>query len=387
MENVKKTSIKVLQWTKTKLQYLYRRLYAAYQVAFMFFGYCFIGWINTAMLWIWPPFRVIFAPNDPEISRAPLYRFKNDIVKSEFPFKENFIEQNDLRVHYVDEGQGQVVLMLHGQLGWAFQFRKLIPQLVESGFRVVAPDFIGFGKSDKFSCVDNYTPELFTRTVRIMLDEVIGKEQDEIILVGLGWGGLIGLSVLKDCPRRFRKLILINTGAPIGDPKDEDFGFERPPLIDFGFIPGHIKYFIDNLPYLAYIESTKLFGRLLSPKVIFKYLLRMDKKPVEGFIAPFPETRDKSGILAIPTRLWPAFRNSAMAPQMRLARRCLRDDFNGRVLLVYGRSDFFNVHFLPIFENLILSRYRETLLIDKAGHFILESHPEIVIERILKFLK
>ena len=131
------------------------------------------------------------------------------------------------RVHYVDEGPrgGRVILCLHGEPSWSFLYRKMVPILTEAGYRVIVPDFIGFGKSDKYTNPDNYNHEMHCMTLRKLLDHLDVKD---ITLVCQDWGGLTGLSVVKDAPDRFSNLVIMNTGlpSPILDLSD-DMGGEK----------------------------------------------------------------------------------------------------------------------------------------------------------------
>ena len=129
------------------------------------------------------------------------------------------------RVHYVDEGSrdGRVILCLHGEPAWSFLYRKMVPILTDAGYRVIVPDFIGFGKSDKYTNPDNYNHEMHCMVLRKLLDHLDVKD---ITLVCQDWGGLTGLTVVKDAPDRFSNLVIMNTGlpAPILDLSDDQGG-------------------------------------------------------------------------------------------------------------------------------------------------------------------
>ena len=128
------------------------------------------------------------------------------------------------RMHYVDEGPRdaqETILCLHGEPTWSFLYRYMIPLLANAGYRVIAPDFIGFGKSDKYSSMDNYTHEMHMTSLRQLIEAL---ELKNITLVCQDWGGLTGLSVVKDIPEHFSHLVIMNTGLPDGhDVKIENF--------------------------------------------------------------------------------------------------------------------------------------------------------------------
>src|SRR5258705_244068 len=130
-----------------------------------------------------------------------------------FPYAPHYVELDGLRMHYVDEGQGEVVLCLHGEPSWSYLYRKLIPPLA-SGYRVVAPDFIGFGRSDKYTEPEAYSFQMHRDALVRFLDAL---SLERITLVCQDWGGLLGLPVAAELPDRFARLVIMNTGLPTGE--------------------------------------------------------------------------------------------------------------------------------------------------------------------------
>ena len=129
------------------------------------------------------------------------------------------IEDPDLgtmRVHYLDEGprDGQVILCMHGEPSWCYLYRKMIPGLVAGGFRVLAPDLIGFGRSDKPADTEDYS---FAKHVSWMTDWLSQLDLQGTTLVAQDWGGLIGLRLVAEMPERFARVAIANTGLPTGD--------------------------------------------------------------------------------------------------------------------------------------------------------------------------
>src|SRR6266566_4326176 len=108
----------------------------------------------------------------------------------EFPYAPCFVEINGLKVHYIDVGAGETILCLHGEPTWSFLYRKMIPPFVGAGKRVVAPDFIGFGRSDKFTEIEDYSFKLHYQTLEAFIEKL---DLREATLVCHDWGGLIGL--------------------------------------------------------------------------------------------------------------------------------------------------------------------------------------------------
>ncbi len=145
-------------------------------------------------------------------------RFSNLVGYS---YEPNYVELPDseggpLRIHYIDEGpeSAEPVLMMHGEPSWSYLYRKMIPIITTAGFRVIAPDLAGFGRSDKPSERSDYTYERHVNWMQAWLDKV---GINEINLVCQDWGGLIGLRLLANDPDRFKRVIVANTGLPTGD--------------------------------------------------------------------------------------------------------------------------------------------------------------------------
>jgi haloalkane dehalogenase len=147
------------------------------------------------------------------ILRTPDERFAN---LPGYPFAPHYVEVDRLRIHYVDEGPRDVspVLLLHGEPSWSYLYRKMIPPIVASGWRVVAPDLVGFGRSDKPGERADYT---YARHVGWMWGLVEALGLDRITLFGQDWGGLIGLRLAAEHEERFAAIIAANTGLPTGD--------------------------------------------------------------------------------------------------------------------------------------------------------------------------
>ncbi|MBT4905068.1 MAG: haloalkane dehalogenase [Flavobacteriaceae bacterium] len=148
-----------------------------------------------------------------KILRTPKSAFEN--LKG-FPFKENYHTLADaLRIHYLDEGNKKhpVVLLLHGEPSWSYLYRSMIPKLVAAGLRVVAPDLVGFGKSDKPAEQADYT---YAKHIDWMQEVVDHLELKNINIFIQDWGGLIGLRLLTANPDNFSSVVAANTMLPTG---------------------------------------------------------------------------------------------------------------------------------------------------------------------------
>ena len=136
-----------------------------------------------------------------------------------YSFEPHYLEvERNLRMHYIDEGPRDAapLLLLHGQPTWSYLYRKMVPVLAKAGHRVIAPDLMGFGKSDKPSSVKDYTYARHVAWIAALIKEI---DLREITLVVHDWGGLIGHRVLVESqqPERFRRLVVLNTSLPVGD--------------------------------------------------------------------------------------------------------------------------------------------------------------------------
>ncbi len=211
--------------------------------------------------------------------RTPDERF---VDLPDFPFEPHYAEIPDgdggtLRVHYLDEGPADAapVLLLHGEPSWAYLYRHMIPPMVAAGHRVVVPDQVGFGRSDKPTETSDYTYARHVDWMSALVFDVLDLEG--ITFFGQDWGGLIGLRLVTAAPERFARVAIGNTGLPIGDgPLSEAFAqwqqfSQTSPVFPIGNI-------IDGG------SATEL-----TPEVVAAY------------DAPFPDDSYKAG-----ARIWPS---------------------------------------------------------------------------------
>lgn len=148
-----------------------------------------------------------------EALRTPEERFAN---LPGYPFVPHYLEVDGLRIHYVDEGPRSVapVLMLHGEPSWSYLYRKMIPIVAAAGHRVIAPDLVGFGRSDKPARREDYTYQRHVDWMRRVLQQL---DLTRITLVCQDWGGLIGLRLAAEDEERFARIVAANTFLPTGD--------------------------------------------------------------------------------------------------------------------------------------------------------------------------
>ncbi len=182
-----------------------------------------------------------------------------------------------LRVHYLDEGPPDAapVLLMHGEPSWSFLYRKVIPVLVAAGHRCIAPDLIGFGRSDKLGAQEDYT---YQRHVDWMSEVVFDRlDLRDITFVGQDWGGLVGLRLVAAQPDRYARVVVANTGLPTGD---------RPPNEAF-------------LGWQTFARETEVFpvGAIISGGCAEK----LPAEVVAAYDAPFPDDSYLAGARVFPS--------------------------------------------------------------------------------------
>jgi len=169
----------------------------------------------------------------------------------DYPFQPHYVEvptgdgEGSLRVHYVDEGpaDGEVVVLLHGEPSWSYLYRTMIPVLVDAGLRAVAPDLVGFGRSDKPAERADYTYARHVEWMRAALFDRL--ELRDVTMLGQDWGGLIGLRLVAEHPDRVARVVAANTFLPTGDTPPGDafkawqrYSQEAPDLHIGGIVKG-----------------------------------------------------------------------------------------------------------------------------------------------------
>ena len=142
------------------------------------------------------------------VLRTPDDRFEN---LENYPFKPNYMMIDGLRIHYLDEGPNDAdpIILFHGEPTWSYLFRKMIPVLTEAGYRVVVPDMVGFGKSDKFESKYDYS---YHHHIEVMKELIKRLDLKNATHFGQDWGGLVGLRVVAEMPNRFSQVVVSNTG-------------------------------------------------------------------------------------------------------------------------------------------------------------------------------
>jgi len=299
----------------------------------------------------------------PGIYRTPETRFAN---LRDFPFEPNYMQIGEYRIHYLDEGPADAapVLLIHGEPTWSYLFRKMIPILTAAGHRVIAPDLVGFGKSDKPADEDDYSYQM---QVDVMLALVQQLNLREATFFGQDWGGLVGLRIVAADPERFARVVVSNTGLPAASG-----------------LPGWIGYTMFKLA--VWQEGAMTFDELRSELTFPRwvaYSYYVDELPISelmafmggnkdataAYEAPFPDIRYKAGAQIMPYLVPSQLRENEKAWSV-------FESWDKPFLVAFTDSD-------PITrggEKIFLARVptAQNVTISGAGHFVQEdAGPEL----------
>jgi len=297
------------------------------------------------------------------------------------------------RVHYLDEGprHGPVILCLHGEPAWSFLYRKMIPGLVGAGYRVIVPDFIGFGKSDKYTNPDNYTHEMHCFVLRKLLDHL---NISKMTLVCQDWGGLIGLTTVKDLPHMFSHLVVMNTGlpAPVLDLNDDNGDPVAGPPPTLTKLKSVSQAPANNTilrfeSFILWRSLVQLIGTNIPVEKVFAFALKRSKSDdpavVAAYAAPFPSRLYKGGAAKWPL-LVPMLKDDPVTAHLEAARNCLKT-WKKPLLVMFGDSDPVTRGSEALFLNSV--PHAKHVVVKGAGHFLQESHGELLSDNIITFLK
>jgi haloalkane dehalogenase len=294
-----------------------------------------------------------------DVFRTPDERFAD---LDGYPFEPSYLdlagELAGLRLHFVDQGEGEPILLLHGEPTWAYLYRKMIPELSGSG-RVIAPDYIGFGRSDKVTDIGWFSYDHHVDSITQVVEEL---DLTGITIVVQDWGGPIGLRCAVEHPDRFARLVILNTGIFRPGPNWPSEGFlqwrtfaERNPDLPVGFV-------------LQGATTTDL-----------------SEATVAGYEAPFPTPESKAGAAAFPL-IVPLTEDDPGAAEMIAVSEALRR-WEKPALVAFSDSD-------PVFPLRAGERLAERIPgagplvpIEGASHFLQEDRGEEIAAVILSFLE
>jgi pimeloyl-ACP methyl ester carboxylesterase len=281
-----------------------------------------------------------------------------------WPYEPRWLDTRDgAHVHYVDEGprDGEPVVMLHGVPTWSYLYRRFIPPLVENGYRAIAYDHLGFGRSDKPASTDAYSLGRWIAHLGALVDE-LGLEK--VTLVMHDWGGPVGLGWAVDNVERVKRLVLFNTSTG---------------AVDEGVAPP---------PYL--LLRTPLLGDVLTRgvnafRLALLYAADLDEDAKAAYSKPHPSWKTRAGLAAAP-RLLPFDAGNPSRPIVDHTADELGRLYSKPTLILWGMKD-------PILRPHILRNLRDRIgqtevrELEEASHFVQEDAPERIVGYLLDFLE
>ena len=291
----------------------------------------------------------------PGVFRTPDDRFRD---LPGYPFVPHYVEVNSVRMHYVDGGRGDPVLMLHGEPTWSYLYRKMVPPIAAQ-HRAVALDYVGFGKSDKWLDESRYT---FASHFSNLEGFVQALDLRRITLVVQDWGGPLGLRLATQHPDRMARLVILNTGLFSGR--------------------GAVSPGLQN-----WIEGSAAILDRLSPGELVRRSMRskeMSDDEARAYDAPFPDRESLAGVRRFP-RMIPLSAEDPGAREMEETREALRS-WSKPCLVMFSDSDpVFPPEGARRFVDLIPGAQGPTV-IQGPGHFLQEERGEELAAHILEFM-
>ncbi|MEZ5002933.1 MAG: haloalkane dehalogenase [Chitinophagales bacterium] len=289
------------------------------------------------------------------ILRTPDKHFED---LQDWPYEPKYLEIGDTRMHYVEEGQGELILCLHGEPSWAYLYRKMIP-ILSKKFRVICPDLIGFGRSDKYADKKAYTFKMhFDKLVAFM--EALNLE--DITVVVQDWGGLLGLPLLAEYPDRFKRVVVMNTYLPTG---------EKP-------MPMAFK------AWRTFSQTSPVFpiGGIIQSGTHQK----ISKEVRKAYDAPFPSAKYKAGARVFPA-IVPADTNDPAVPYMVNAREVLKQWEKPAIVLFSDKDPIMSGAWKWFYHNIPTAKEQPQITIKDAGHFLQEDKGEEIARHIVEFME
>ena len=279
-------------------------------------------------------------------------------LKNEYPFTSHFLTIKGNNLHYVDEGKGEVILMLHGNPTWSFFYRNLV-KYFSKNYRVIVPDHIGCGLSDK--------PQNFSYTLSKHIENieslVTSLKLENITLVVHDWGGAIGMGLATRSPELIKKIVVMNTAAFISHDIPARINILRNPIGEWA-----IKAFNGFAYPATFMSTTKKLPKLIRKGFTLPYHDFNSRIATAKFVQDIPMTEahpSYATLKAIENKL----------PDLKMP-----------ILLIWGEKDFcFTTQFLKRWQNFFPKA--RTRLLSNAGHYLIEDEQSEVIKEIDSFLK
>jgi len=285
--------------------------------------------------------------------RAPDERFEG---LPDFPFEPHYREVDGLRLCHLDEGEGRPVVFFHGEPTWSFLWRKVIPPVRDAGYRCIAPDYAGFGRSDKPTDIGWYT---YDRHVELMASLLEDLDLRDATAVVHDWGGPIGLRLAAEHPDRISRMVVMETGLFTGEQ----------PMSDAWWTFHDFVERTEDFPISLLVRNAVARG--------------MDDEVVEAYDAPFPTKESKAGARAFPLIL-PTSPEMPGGAEGKRAQEALQAD-DRPMLVMWADSD-------PVLPFRVGEAFSALMGVDppikieNASHFLQEDAGEEIGRRIADWL-
>ncbi len=308
-----------------------------------------------------------------EFVRTPDECFDN---LADYPFAPNYVDVSDseggsLRMHYVDEGprDGPPVVMIHGNPTWSYMWRKLIPVLAGNGYRTIAIDLIGMGRSDKPTEMKDYTIPRHQAWVEEAIFDKLDLKGAHFILHD--WGGIIGLRAIADNQDRVASVIMSNTGFPLQDPDEPITTMARPGA-------KMLRRFQLYIRFKKNWQHWKTLSRIA--------VTNMPKADVAGFAAPYPDKKYLTGNRQF-TQMLPTRNDNPMLTENWHALQKLKSLEKPFLNLFSDKDQIAPKGFNSVRPIIPGTRNYEPVILKGGSHFLLEDVPQEYATEALKFLK
>ena len=277
----------------------------------------------------------------------------------EYPFESHYLTIDDVRIHYVEQGRGEPVLMVHGQPTWSYLWRNIIPVIAEN-YRAIAIDLMGFGLSDK-PAHRQYSFAEHTAILRGFIDTL---ELKNLTLVLHDWGGPIGLDYAVYHQENIKKLLLLNTFATVD--------FKLPWIFKAAFRSPFVADFL--------VRRLNAFG-ILAPR--FGVRRKLDKRALQNYREPHPDYASRIGVAQFPRNI-PCGPGDASYEPIRAISQALTTSLIPTLFMI-GDKDPVTAYIdpRPLVERMVNARLK---VVKEAGHYLQEDQPEAVAQGILEFL-
>ena len=316
----------------------------------------------------------------PGVLRTPEERFTN---LDGYNFEPNYLMIGGLRIHYLDEGpkDGEVIYLLHGEPTWSYLFRKMIPILTEAGYRVIAPDMVGFGKSDKYISIDDYSHQMHVDT---MTQLILKLDLKNITAHVHDWGGLVGLRVIAEEPERFSRVIASNTGliAPGRGLRNTLASYFLGPIFKLTIWlqgPATWEEFIGGDGFSSWIRYSRYTDNI-DVGGVMQTLGSVNNEERLGYEAPYPNAAYKAGAQIFPYLIPSELRKNEKAY------RDVLEKWNKPFLIANSDNDPVTGNNPAITVGLKRIPTAEEIVIRGPGHFLQEEAGPEYAQLIIDFI-